>query len=293
MNSTQEKKQNEYKMTRGGIVRLGDHILICGDATMKFSQMSELILEEKIRMILTDPPYGVAYVENKNWAEVRGGEKQKHVKIKGDQLQSDEEYANFTAKWIQAILPVMTDYNSFYIFNSDLMICALREGMKRASVKYSQMIIWIKNSVVLGRKDYNPQHELIAYGWYGKHKFERGKSRSVMFYPKPHKSTIHPTMKPIGLLRRLILDNTKIGEWVYDPFGGSGSTLIACEHTRRKCLMVESDPEYCESIINRWEALTNKKAKEYAVENSKVATATSQGDATPRASVKERKKTKE
>jgi len=133
--------------------------------------------------------------------------------------------------------------------------------MKAAGFYYSQMIIWIKNTSVLGRKDYMPQHELIAYGWHGRHKMERSKDKSVIFYPKPHRSSLHPTMKPVGLLRKLILNSTKMGETVYDPFGGSGSTLIACEHLGRKCIMVELDPMHCSTIIKRWETLTGQEAK--------------------------------
>jgi site-specific DNA-methyltransferase (adenine-specific) len=136
------------------------------------------------------------------------------------------------------------------------MICALREGMKAAGLYYSQLIIWIKNSIVLGRKDYNPQHELIAYGWFGTHKFERGKAKSVLFCPKPVKAKLHPTMKPVELLRKLIANSTKTGEWVYDPFLGSGSTLIACEHLKRRCLGIELDEGYVKTAVARWEKLT-------------------------------------
>ncbi len=181
-------------------------------------------------------------------------------KIRGDELQSEEKYRDFSKKWIEQAVKFIEDYNTIFIFNADTMICALRKGMKDAGVYYSQLIIWIKNTVVMGRRDYLAQHELIAYGWYGKHKTERSKSRSVMFYPKPSKSKLHPTMKPIGLLRQLILNGTKIGEIVYDPFGGSGSTLIACEHLLRKCIMIELDPDYVSTIIQRWEILTGKEA---------------------------------
>lgn len=140
------------------------------------------------------------------------------------------------------------------------MICPLKHGMVAAKIYCSQLIIWVKNSPVMGRKDYLAQHELIIYGWFGRHKTERGKGKSVIFYPKPHRSKLHPTMKPIGLLRQLILNSTKIGDKVYDPFGGSGSTLMACEHTKRKCAMIELDPNYVATIIQRWEILTGKEA---------------------------------
>ena len=108
--------------------------------------------------------------------------------------------------------------------------------------------------------DYLPQHELILYGWKGTHDFKRGKDKSVVFEPKPSRSTLHPTMKPVGLLRRLILNSTAVGDTVYDPFGGSGSTLIACEQVKRRCRMIELDQKYVDVIIKRWQNLTNKKA---------------------------------
>jgi DNA modification methylase len=113
----------------------------------------------------------------------------------------------------------------------------------------------VKTQAIVGRLDYLPQHELIAYGWLGVHEFHKSKDKSVIVYPKPSKSILHPTMKPVGLLRQLILNSSKIGDTVYEPFAGSGSTLIACEQTRRKCVAVEMDPHYCEVIIRRFEKL--------------------------------------
>jgi DNA modification methylase len=104
-------------------------------------------------------------------------------------------------------------------------------------------------------------HELIAYCWFGAHKFYKHKDKSVLFCPKPSKSKYHPSTKPLSLIRRLILNNSQIGEVVYDGFGGSGTTLLVSEETRRKCLMVEIDEEYINTIIARWEKLTGQKAK--------------------------------
>jgi len=109
--------------------------------------------------------------------------------------------------------------------------------------------------IIKDRKDYNPQHELIVYGWYGQHKFESRQGKTVIFNPRPQKSVLHPTMKPIPLLRKFILNSTKIGDTVYDPFGGSGSTMIGCEHTKRRCLMIEKDETYCQVIIDRFNKL--------------------------------------
>ena len=245
---------------RGEIYRLGDHFLMCADCVNE--DVSKLF-KNKIRLIATDPPYGVAYVENKAHFKKNDGDTQISVdrEIENDQLQSPEEYIEFSKKWLERVSPYLEDYNAAYIFNADLMINSLREGFKKAGYYYSQTLIWVKNSVVVGRKDYLPQHELILYGWFGKHKFERSKDKTIITYPKPNKSKLHPTMKPVGLMRRIILNATRIGDIVYDPFSGSGSTLIACEHTRRKCYAVEVDPVYCDTIIARWEKLTGRKAE--------------------------------
>lgn len=254
-------KQQEVK--KGDLFRLGDHRLMCGDSTDP-DNIERLIGEKgKVRTILTDPPYGVAYVENK--AHFKNGAEEVQIsvpkKIANDHLQSDEEYAAFTRGWLEAVKPHLESYNTAYIFNSDLMLCALRAGMQQSGWYYSQMIIWVKQSGVIGRKDYMPQHELAVYGWMGRHKMEHPKGKSVIFHPRPTASKIHPTQKPVGLLRKFILDATKKDEIVFDPFGGSGSTLIACEHTQRRCRMIEMDEDYCSKIIARWELLTGKKAE--------------------------------
>jgi DNA modification methylase len=250
---------NLNTMKTGDIYILGNHRLGCGDCT-NAEFVKQVIGDTKLRAIVTDPPYGVAYVEGKMRKD---GESSVSVNrpIQNDQLQSDEQYANFSANWLKAVTLNLASYNQIYIFNGDMMMCALRKGMHDAEVYYSQTMVWIKNAAVLARKDYAPQHEFIAYGWYGRHKMERAKGKSVMFHPRPAASKLHPTMKPIGLLRKLILDSTKIGEGVYDPFGGSGSTLIAAEHLQRKCVMLEIDPIYCETIIKRWEKVSGMHAK--------------------------------
>jgi DNA modification methylase len=231
----------------GDIIRLGDHILICGD-----SSKVDLSAYGNIDLLLTDPPYGVDYAESK-----RGiGKIAKDKDISNDGFVTDQEYIEFTKGWLSPALAKLSKKNSIYIFNSDKMIFALRQACLEAGMKIAQLIVWVKDRAIVGRLDYLPQHELILYGWKGTHDFKRGKDKSVAFYPKPSQSKLHPTMKPVGLLRRLILNSTKVGDTVYDPFGGSGSTLIACEHTKRKCIMVEMDPEYCETIVARFKKLT-------------------------------------
>jgi DNA modification methylase len=212
----------------------------------------------KIRQILTDVPYGVSYVEGKaGFKQSLGCEKI----IANDQEQTDEEYKKFSLDWLTAIKPYLKSKNSIYIFNSDKMILFLKEAIFESGYKFSQLLIWIKSHPVVGRLDYQPQHELIAYGWYGRHEFRKSKDKSVLFCPKPNKSKLHPTMKPVGLLRRLILNSSEINDVVFDGFAGSGSLGVACEQTKRRAYMIELDPEYCQVIIERLEKLTGVKAK--------------------------------
>lgn len=250
MKSSPETKQPS-SIKHGDVITLGAHTLICGDAT-KIDLVS--IVKTPVHLVLTDPPYAVDYVASKR--SIIGVSKDKD--IANDGFMSDAAYTAFTKAWLIPVLPLLERKNSIYVFNSDKMIFALRQAFVELKLKVAQLIIWVKDRAIIGRLDYLPQHELILYGWHGTHDFRRGKDKSVMFAPKPQRSTLHPTMKPIGLLRRLILNSTKVGDVVYDPFGGSGSTLIACEHTKRVCVMVEMDSEYCETIVRRYEQLVNR-----------------------------------
>lgn len=242
------------KIKKGEIYSVGNHIIACG-SSLDSKFVEKVIGDKKIRAVLTDPPYGVAYVENKKGLADLAVEK----KIKGDHLQTEYEYSRFTQKWIEAVTLHMTPYNTFHIFNSDKMFLALRTGMHMAGLHFSQMLIWLKNQPVMGRMDYLPQQELIAYGWYGKHKRERSQSKSLIVHPRPQKSKLHPTQKPIGLLRKIIPNVTKIGDYIYDGFLGSGSTAVASEQLGRFCIGIEYDLEYVEITIKRLEILTKQK----------------------------------
>ncbi len=255
--SNLQKTKPKKLIKAGDLFALGEHRLLCGDGT-KAEDVKILLNAGTVKLILTDPPYGVAYVESKS------GFKQRLSATKiiaNDHFQTDAEYHKFSRAWLEAVKPYLAKRNNAYIFNSDKMVFALRNAMLDSGFYFSQLLIWVKTQAVIGRLDYLPQHELIAYGWHGTHQFERSKDKSVLICQKPAKSKLHPTMKPISLLRNLILNSSKIGDVVYDPFGGSGSTMIASEQTRRKCCMIELDPEYCQTIINRFEKLTGIKAK--------------------------------
>lgn len=250
------KSSNSIKY--GDAFRLGNHLLLCADSRNK-DMVAKLLGDRKIKSVIIDPPYGVAVAESKEGFQTLA----KNKAIVNDHLQSDAEYRKFTRDWIEAVTPFLERKNSFYIFNSDKMVFALREGMMEAGVKFGQLLIWVKTHAVVGRMDYAPQHELIAYGWYGVHEFLKSKDKSVLVCPKPNKSKMHPTTKPLDLMRRLILNGTRIGDVVYDGFLGSGTTLLACEQTKRVCIGVELDPEYCQTIIDRFEKLTGIKAERY------------------------------
>jgi DNA modification methylase len=244
------------KINKGDIFKIGNHIIGCGDSTDR-EFVNKVIGKNKIKVIITDPPYGVAYVENKK-GFTKLGVKEEKV-IENDHLQTEREYENFTLKYLGLTIPFLEEYNACYIFNADLMFPALRNGIKNSGFYYSQMLIWIKNQPVMSRKDYLSQYELIAYSWFGRHKTERSKAKNILYYPRPNKSKLHPTQKPVGLIRKIIPDNTSIGDIIYDPFLGSGSTAVACEHLGRKCIGIEIDEEYVSVALERLEKLIGQK----------------------------------
>ena len=254
------KKQPEPKLEKsirpGTIWQLGKHRLAYGDCRDS-NLVKKLCEKDKIAVIVTDPPYGVAVVESKRNFKTLNKDKI----ITNDHLQSDEEYSSFSKEWLNIISAYLAKKNTAYIFNADKMVWSLRDGMLKAKFKVSQLLVWIKSQAVVGRLDYAPQHELILYGWFGTHHFRRSKDKSVLFYPRPQKSQLHPTTKPIGLIRRLILNSSEIGDVIYDGFLGSGTALLACEQTKRKCLAIELDLEYCLTAIRRWEKFSKCKAK--------------------------------
>lgn len=252
-NSPESKPRSSPKP--GTIWQLGEHRLALGDSSDP-ELLKRLLGKEKIALVCTDPPYGVAAVEAKRGFKALAKDKV----ITNDHIQSDTEYQAFCERWLQAIAPHLTKKNACYVFNADKMVWPLREALLASGFKVAQLLIWVKSQSVVGRLDYAPQHELIIYGWHGTHAFRRSKDKSVLFCPRPTKSTLHPTTKPLSLVRRLVLNSSAIGDAVYDGFLGSGTTLLACEQTQRRCFAIELDPEYCRTIIRQWERLTGRKA---------------------------------
>lgn len=241
-------------MKSGEIYQLGRHRLACGSSSDS-ELVSRLVGGDKIALILCDPPYGVSYVESKRGIAKLATDKV----IANDNIIDEPAYQKFTEDWLLAVKPYLERKNTIYIFNSDKMLIPTIASLKATGGKFAQLLIWAKTHAVIGRLDYLPQHELILYGWYGTHAFSKSKDKSILVYPRPNKSKLHPTMKPVGLLRRLILNSSKVDDVIFDGFAGSGSTLMAAEQTSRTCLTVELDLEYCEIIVTRWEQLTGLK----------------------------------
>lgn len=240
----------------GQIYRMGRHLLCCGDAR-DTELVDRLIGKTKIKAAIVDPPYGTQTVESKlNFNRL----KTSNV-ILNDNITSETEYAKFTEEWLRPIIPHLTVKNSLYIFNSDAMIFALRQGIENAGIHFSQLLVWVKSQAVIGRRDYLPAHELVAFCWSGKHQPLRAKDKSVIFCPKPSRSPIHPTQKPVALIRRLILNSTLAGDTVYDCFSGSATLGVAAEQAQRSSILIERDEKYCLATIDRFKRLFNIKAE--------------------------------
>lgn len=250
--SEDEKQNIEKRCNLGDIWKLGNHRLMCGDST-KESDVAQLMNNEKADLLLTDPPYNVDY---------QGATKDK-MKIANDNM-SDVAFVGFLTSAFNCAIQAMRSGAAFYVWHADSKGFEFRTALKEVGLTLRETLIWVKNTIVLGRQDYQWQHEPCLYGWKdgAAHYFINDRSQStVIFEDKPTRNDIHPTMKPVELMARLIKNSSKCEWLVLDLFGGSGSTLIACEQTGRKCYTMEFDPKYCDAILDRWEKLTGLKAE--------------------------------
>ncbi len=251
----------ETDIKLGDIFQLGDHKLICGDAGNE-AHLDSLLDQERIQLVLTDPPYNVDYV-SKNLAFISMGKATNAIQ----RAYANDNVADlkaFTHDWLANTVKHLADKNAIYIFFGYAHLHTLLDAMEATKVTLGQLLVWVKNTFVLGRSDYFPQHEHIVYVWHGTHKYygHRGiETTTVWLAKKPSQSQEHPTSKPVELLKKAIYNSSLDNENVLDLFGGSGSTLIACEQTNRHCFTLEIMPSYCQVIIDRWERLTNKKAQ--------------------------------
>ena len=224
----------------GDLWMLGDHRLYCGDSTKP--ETYELLLSgKKAQLVVTDPPYNVDY-------------KGSAGKIKNDKMAEDQ-FEQFLLAAYSQMYESMTDDASIYVFHSDSHGLAFRKAFEDAGFYLSGCCIWKKQSLVLGRSPYQWQHEPVLFGWKkkGKHQWYTGRKESTIWeFDKPKKNADHPTMKPVALVAYPIMNSSMTGCSVLDPFGGSGSTLIACEQTGRICYTVELDEKFCDVIVKRY-----------------------------------------
>lgn len=242
----------DAKTKLGDIWELGEHRLMCGDST-KVEDIEKLMSGELADLLITDPPYNVNYE----------GKTKDKLKIENDKMQ-DSQFREFLKHAFVAANSVMKPGAVFYIWHADSEGYNFRGACKDAGWQVRQCLIWNKNTMVMGRQDYHWKHEPCLYGWKdgASHLWAADrKQTTVIDFDKPQRNGEHPTMKPVGLFDYQIKNNTKGSDIVLDIFGGSGTTMIACEQDSRRARLMELDPHYCDVIVKRWENLTGKKAK--------------------------------
>lgn len=271
-----EIDEEKVDSVEGRIYQLGEHRLMCGDST-RIDTVETLMGKARADLVITDPPYNVA-VENSQG-----------MTIQNDNMTTSE-FSVFIDKAMQALSNSLKEGGSFYVWYGDSEDINFRQACFSNGLSIRQCLIWVKNSFNIGRQDYQWQHEPCLYGWKegGTHYFVpkrnlatimeqaqmplekmdkeqlidiitsfRKVPTTIVRENKPRKDADHPTMKPIELLVRQIMNSSKKGDKVLDTFGGSGSTLIACQHTGRICYMMELDPHYCDVIRKRyWKLVT-------------------------------------
>ncbi len=233
----------------GDVWVMGKHRLLCGDST-SVDDLAKLCESQAVDMWLTDPPYNVAY---------EGGTKEK-LTIKNDSM-GDDQFRQFLRDAYTAADTVMKAGAVFYIWHADSEGYNFRGAAKDAGWTVRQCLIWKKSSLVLGRQDYQWQHEPCLYGWKdgaGHLWASDRKQTTILEFDKPARNGEHPTMKPVALFEYQLLNNTKGGDIVLDSFGGSGTTLIAAEKNGRVARLMELDPKYCDVIVKRWQDFTGK-----------------------------------
>jgi DNA modification methylase len=230
----------------GDIFDIGKHRLICGDSTQTdtFEKLTEGVMAD---MVITDPPYNVAYE----------GKTKDKLKIDNDNM-GDKQFYQFLYDFYTACAAYSKPGGAWYVWHADSEGANFRQAMKDAGIMVKQCLIWVKNSMVMGRQDYQWKHEPCLYGWKegASHNwYSDRKQTTILEFQRPSRNAEHPTMKPIELFSYQISNSSKQGDIVMDAFGGSGTTMVACEQLNRKAFMVEFDPRYCQVIVDRMKKL--------------------------------------
>jgi len=230
----------------GDIIQIGNHRLVCGDST-KIKDVERLMKGKKADLWLTDPPYNVDYT----------GKTKDALKVSNDSM-GDSAFREFLKDAFSNCFEFMNAGASFYIFHADSEGFNFRGAVFDCSQKVRQCLVWVKNSLVMGRQDYHWKHEPCLYGWKegASHNWYSDRSQTtVLEFDRPSRSTEHPTMKPIPLFAYLIGNSSKTADLVLDTFLGSGSTMVACHQLDRICYGMELEPKYCQVIVDRMKKL--------------------------------------
>lgn len=253
-----DKELQKPTVTKAGDVwLLGAHKLVCGDST-KEETYKTLMEEQKANLVVTDPPYNVNYQGSAG-------------KIKNDNLKNEQFY-HFLLDSFTCMEKAMADDASIYVFHADTEGLNFRKAFADAGFYLSGTCIWKKQSLVLGRSPYQWQHEPCLFGWKknGRHQWYSDRKQTTIWeFDKPKKNGDHPTMKPIPLIAYPIRNSSMTNCIVLDPFGGSGSTLIACEQTGRICRTIELDEKYCDVIVKRYIEQAKDAAGVYVIRDGK------------------------
>lgn len=248
----------------GDLIALGPHRLICGDATDP-GTVARLFGGDQAGLLWTDPPYGVAYQTKLSKEEAVA----RHRRTDGKEVSRDDLTPEQTQELIAAALRIarerMRPGAAFYVCSpSGDMELHFRLALRDAGLALRQSLVWVKDQFVMGRHDYHYRHETLLYGWKdgAAHTFNGDRTLDTVWeVPRPRQSEEHPTMKPIELVERSLRNSSRADDVVYDPFAGSGTTVLAAEKTGRRALAAEIDPGYCDVVVARWEKHSGKRAE--------------------------------
>jgi len=249
-----EAKEDDYEIPDeietdivvGDIFEIGEHRLLCGSSTQT-DTWKRLMGDELADLVITDPPYNVAYT---------GGTKDA-LTMKNDSM-ADGDFYQFLYDFYTALGSYTKAGGAWYVWHADSEGANFRKAMADAGIMVKQCLIWVKNALVMGRQDYQWKHEPCLYGWKegAAHSwYSDRKQTTVLNFERPQRNAEHPTMKPIPLIAYLIGNSSKAGDIVCDGFGGSGTTMVASEQMNRRCRMMELDPKYCQVIVDRMKTL--------------------------------------
>lgn len=239
----------ETKIVPGDIIEIGEHKLLCGDSTI-MDEWEKLMDGKLAQMVLTDPPYNVSY---------EGKTKEKLV-ISNDEM-SNETFYQFLYDSFTNMNSYMEKGGAWYVWHSDVEVINFRRAMMDSGVLVKQGLVWLKNTMVMGRQDYQWKHEPCLYGWKegAAHKwYSDRKQTTILEFDRPQRNAEHPTMKPIPLLSYQLTNSSKTGDLIIDGFLGSGSSMVAAHQLGRVCYGIELDPKYCQVVVDRMKNLDSK-----------------------------------